>query len=114
MLYNIVNAEGATAWRFSMSTKLTDQEKQFRENVRKYRAAKARKDELDSQMSALKNEIIKYMNDEGVTQESGPGFVVKLSTRKRFLYDSKLLDTFFGSSAIDYKKSSESAVLTVK
>lgn len=89
-------------------------EKQFRKNVRKYRAAKAQKDRIDSEIADLKQQIVDYMSAQESTIEQGPDFVVKLSARKRFMYDSSVLDELFGSDAAKYKKASESLVLTVK
>lgn len=98
-----------------MSRKLTEQEKEFAQQVRKYRKLKAKQAKLAEQVDDLKAEILDYLEGcEGKTVK-GNGFTACASSRVRSTFDKKLLAKALpGEDLSKFQHKTSYVVLAVK
>lgn len=98
-----------------MSKKLTEQEKQFAEKVRKYRKLKAKEAELKQELESLKSDIIEYLDLCDNKHVDGNGFSITASTRTRYTFDKDMLsEALPGQDLKQFQKPVSYVVLMVK
>lgn len=98
-----------------MSKKLTEQEKQFAEKVRKYRKLKAKEAELKQEIEILKSDIIEYLDLCDNKHVDGNGFSITASTRTRYTFDKDMLaEALPGQDLKQFQKPTSYVVLMVK
>lgn len=92
-----------------MCTRMNELEKV----VADLRSLKAMKEELESEIKSLENDVINYLNVNNKTSEVGANFSVKYTACERKTLDRARLEADLGS-LVDYEKVSKYNRLTVK
>lgn len=89
-------------------------ESEVKNVVEEYRSLQALEYELSDRISYLKKQISDYMQENGLEVENGDNFTITYKDRTRTSFDSKLLESVFGSEIGKYRKSSTYKVLQIK
>lgn len=105
----------STETRYKMPKKLTEQEKQFADKVRKYRKLKVKEAELRQELESLKSDIVEYLELCDNKHADGNGFSITASTRTRYTFDKDMLaEALPGQDLKQFQKPMSYIVLMVK
>lgn len=88
--------------------------KELNEKVESIRSLKALKEELENELKAIENEVISYMNENGIDTEITDTAKITYKPQSRTTLDKEKLSEILGEDLKPFEKTTSFKVLRIK